>query len=325
VSTKEVDRQLYLLRALAGQKRGRTVEDLTQELEDMGIAVSKRTVYRDIDVLSRHFPITETERDNLSYYGMMEHFKLEDIQCSFDELMALVFINRMLEAFGKDPIVKAGRDLTSRLVSSLPQLQQNYLQGIYQNFRVELPGSQAQGGQIQTFIEAVRQRKEVDIRYHAFNSDEVSRRVIHPYTIYFRQQYYIVAYCTTREAIREFRLDRILDAQMLESIFQPREFRYEDYCQHSWEALKGDKDYQVVLHFAPESSRFIREYHGDKADSLRDLPDGSLEFCKTVSLLDEIFPWVLSQGADVKVVAPEELQVLVQDTIRRQAEQNGLI
>jgi len=317
-----VDRHLYLLRALAGQKNGRTAEDLHRELvEDLEVKITLRSIYRDLNNLSIQFPITEEIRESKTYYAMMDHFKLGDIQCSFDELMSLVFMNRMLENMGTDPISEAGRQLTRRLISGLPELQQRYLEGIYRHFRVELPSRQCSGGQIvQTFIESVRLRKEVRISYHAFNSDEISERIIHPYTTYFRQQYYIVAWCTTRNSIREFRLDRIVEAEQLESEFVVSpEFCYEGYNQRSWNALKGDNDYQVVLRFSSECNRFIREYHGDKADNLRDLPDGSLEFRKSVSILDEIFPWVLSQGPEVEVVAPEELKNMVVEAIREQA------
>lgn len=327
MSSNSVDRHLYLLRALAGWKSGRTAEDLHRELtNELGVSVSIRTVYRDLNALSVQFPITEEVRDNKTYYAMMDHFKLEDIQCSFDELMALVLVNRMLESLGSDPVVEAGKGLTSRLISKLPQLQQRYLNGIYQHFRVEFPGCQTQASKIfQTFIEAVRTHREVKIRYHAFINDEVSERVIHPYTIYFRQQYYIVAWCTARESIREFRLDRILEAEMLESVFtQSESFNYEGYSKLSWGGLKGEQNYNVVLKFTPESNRFIREYHGDKADRMVDLPDGSLEFTKTVSALDEVFPWVLSQGPDVEVVSPPELKDMVVYAIRKQAQKLGI-
>jgi predicted DNA-binding transcriptional regulator YafY len=323
-----VDRQLYLLRALAGRKNGRTAEDLHQELEDnLEVDVSIRSVYRDLDDLSVQFPITDVIRESKTYYSMMDHFKLGDIQCSFDELMALVLMNRMLESLGSDPTVDAGLAVTKRLISGLPELQQRYLGGIYRHFRVELPGSQARGSQIfETFVEAVRCHRAVKIRYHAFISNEISERTIHPYTIYFRQQYYIVAWCTARESIREFRLDRILDAESLETSFtESSDFNYEDYTKRSWGGLKGGRDYQVVLKFTPESSRFVQEYHGDKADSLKDMPDGSLEFYKSVSALDEIFPWVLSQGPDVEVLAPQELKDMVVEAITKQAQKIGLI
>lgn len=328
MSVNNVDRQLYLLRALSSHKHGRTAEDLHRELGDeLEVDVSLRSIYRDLDVLSRQFPITEEIRENKTYYLMMDHFKLENIQCSFDEMMALVFMNRLLESLGSDPVVDAGIKLTSRLVSGLPELQKRYLEDIYRHFRVELPGGRGRGAQvIQTFIEAVRLHREVKIRYHAFNSDEVSERVIHPYTIFFRQQYYIVAWCTFRNSVREFRLDRILEAEQLETGFPVNpEFRYEDYTSRCWAALKGEEDYLVRLRFTPESSRFIREYHAGRADQLKELPDGSLEYSKHVSTLEEIFPWVLSQGSDVEVLAPVELKDAVTETIRAQAQKLGLI
>lgn len=323
----KLDRQLYLLRALDKRKNGRSIVDLHRELTaQLGVEVSVRTIYRDVDDLSLQFPIDEETRENKSYFRLMDHFKLEEMQCSFDELMALVFIYRLLEALGSDPVVDAGLELTGRLIKSLPELQQRYLEELRQHFRVDFSGYQRRDGQIiQTVIEAVRCQKEVRIRYHAFHSDVVSERIIQPYTIYFRQQYYIVAKCTVRNSIREFRLDRVIEAEQLETSFKPDpDFDYEEYIRGCWDALRGEQDYSVVLHFGPEHSRFIREYHGSKADKLTSLPGGGLEFCKRVSTLEEIFPWVLSHGPEVEVIEPAKLKDMVRETVRRQAKRLGL-
>lgn len=113
---------------------------------------------------------------------------------------------------------------------------------------------------------------------------------------------------------------------MLETLFEPDpSFNYEEYSKRCWNALKGEEDYQVVLRFSPGASGFVKEYKGNKADRLKDLPDGSLEFHKSVSMLDEIFAWVLSMGSEAEVVAPEELKSMVTETIREQAKNLGLI
>lgn len=328
MSTNAMVRQHLLLIALAGSKNGRSAEDLHGELEKiLAEEVSLRTIYRDIDDLSRAFPVTEEQRAQKTYYMMLDNFKLEGINCSFDELMAVIFINRLLESLGRDTIIDAGIKLTQRLISGLPQPQRMYLQDIYQNFRVEFPGGEARGAQIiQVFADAIRLQKAVKIHYKSFASGESTERIIHPYTIYFRQQYYIVAWCTSRNSIREFRLDRIQEAEMLGINFeQDPSFDYEEYNKRCWVALKGEEDCKVVLRFTPEYSPFIKEYMGKKADHLEDLPDGGLEYHKTVSMLDEIFAWILSMGPQVEVLAPEELKVMVADSIQKQAENLGLL
>lgn len=328
MSTNAVVRQQFLLRALASSKNGRTADDLHRELsKSLPDEVSLRTIYRDIDDLSAIFPVTEEQRGQKTYYMLLDSFKLEEIYCSFAELMAVIFVNRLLESLGRDPITEAGIKLTQRLIAGLPEPQRLYLQEIYQNFRVEFSGSEGRGAQIlQVFADAIRLQKAVKIQYNAFASGESSERIIHPYTIYFRQQYYIVAWCTSRDSIREFRLDRIQEAEILETYFEPDpSFDYEEYSKRCWLALKGEEDYRVVLRFTPEYSPFIKEYMGNKADVLKDLPDGSLEYHKTVSMLDEIFAWVLSMGTEVEVLAPEELKTMVRDTIRKQAEKLALL
>lgn len=328
MSINPLVRQHFLLRALAGVKNGRCAEDLHREMAaSLTTDVSLRTIYRDIDDLSAIFPITEEQRGPKTYYRLLDHFKLEEIHCSFAELLALVFINRLLENLGPGQVTAAGLGLTQRLIAGLPEPQRLYLLDLYPYFRVEIPGGTGRGVKIiQLLADAIRLKKAVRISYQAFGSDEESQRIIHPYTIYFRQKYYVVAWCTARAALREFRLDRIKEAEMLEILFQPHSsFNYEEYSKRSWEALKGEEDYQVVLRFAATAANFIREYLGNKADRLVDLPDGGLEFYKSVSLLDEISAWVLSMGAEVEVLAPPELQTIIKETVTEQAKKLGLL
>ena len=118
-----------------------------------------------------------------------------------------------------------------------------------------------------------------------------------------------------RKAIREFRLDRILEAQLLETGFQPDpSFNYDDYSTRCWDVLKGEMDYRVVLRFSPEYSRFVRECRGQRADKLVDLPDGGLEFH------NQSAPWRKSSRGcsashQVEMLAPEELKNKVTETV----------
>ncbi|MTI94084.1 MAG: WYL domain-containing transcriptional regulator [Firmicutes bacterium] len=322
------NRQMYLLFTLAELRRGRTAEDLQQDLETvLGVSVSVRTIYRDINELSLTFPITEEVRNGKAYYFMLDRFRLDDVQFTFKELIALMLLQSMLDNLGSDPVIEAGKQLTERFIAKLTPSQQQFLKGLYDYFRVEMPGNWGNKSDLlQLFFEAAFGQQEVEIEYYSFHSDEVMTRIIHPYTIYYRQQYYIVAWCTERKEIREFRLDRVQAARVLDSGFTPDPgFDYESYSKNCWEALKGKASYDVVLRFSPEYSRFIREYHGLRADSLCDLPDGRLEFRKAVSMLDEILPWVISHGPEVEVVAPPELREQVVDTVTRHARQLGLL
>lgn len=327
MSVSPLVRQHFLLRALASSKNGRCAADLHRELvKSLRTDISLRTLYRDIDDLSAIFPLTEEERGQKTYYMLLDNFKFEQILCSFDELMAIIFINRLLENLGSDPITTAGIELTNRLISGLAEPQRLYLMDIYQHFRVEFPGGCRGAQKIQLLADAIRLQKAVRISYRSFGSEGESLRVIHPYKIYFRQHYYVVAWCTARDSLREFRLDRIKDAEMLDIIFVPdSSFDYEEYSKRSWDALKGEGDYTVVLRFSPDSSSYVKEYLGGKADRIEDMADGSIMFYKTVSLLDEIFAWILSMGAEVQVVSPVRLKNMVREVIRLQAERLGII
>lgn len=61
---------------------------------------------------------------------------------------------------------------------------------------------------------AVRDRRQVRIDYFAWTTDEVSRRTVDPWAVRsIEGHWYLTGHCHERDALRHFRLDRILSAE----------------------------------------------------------------------------------------------------------------
>jgi proteasome accessory factor C len=61
--------------------------------------------------------------------------------------------------------------------------------------------------------EAAISDEVIEIRYHSFGKDEVAVRSIDPYSLHARDgHWYLLARCHQADALRHFRLDRILEA-----------------------------------------------------------------------------------------------------------------
>ena len=67
--------------------------------------------------------------------------------------------------------------------------------------------------------EGIHSKKKMKISYYSFNSDRNSERVIHPVAISGKDRYiYLDAFCQTATDYRIFRVDRIVEIELLEEV-----------------------------------------------------------------------------------------------------------
>jgi proteasome accessory factor C len=75
---------------------------------------------------------------------------------------------------------------------------------------------------LEVLSEAVAAHRQVDIEYYAFGRDEWSSRVVDPYAVFSAGgQWYLSAYCHKVDDERLFRVDRVREARLLDSGFDP--------------------------------------------------------------------------------------------------------
>ena len=73
------------------------------------------------------------------------------------------------------------------------------------------------------FAAAITARRRVRIRYHTQSRDETNTRTLDPYRLHNdRGDWYLIAYCHLRHAVRDFLLYRIEDATPLDEHLPPR-------------------------------------------------------------------------------------------------------
>jgi proteasome accessory factor C len=145
--------------------------------------------------------------------------------------------------------------------------------------------------------QAIDGQKKVQIRYAgAGGGDPVARRIQPWQVLVHRGRTYAVAWCELRDGWRRFRLDRILDAELLDEAYEPREdCPYDDVFDQA-----ADPD-EVRVRFAPTVARWIREWAPD-AD-VHD--DGGVTVTYQAASADWLVERVLQYGAEAEVVEPE--------------------
>jgi proteasome accessory factor C len=154
----------------------------------------------------------------------------------------------------------------------------------------------------QRLREAIRTQRQVRLRYHAASHDDVSVRVVDPRAVaHVNGLAYLDAYCHTAQADRAFRVDRVLDAEVLPTAVADPQALPKDLTR---EWFTGGRTTPVTLRLAPEGS-WLPEYVPVREQTL--LPDGGLE----VELDAASHIWILRLlgrlTPDVQVLSPASL------------------
>ena len=124
----QLTREWKLVQLLAGRV-GRTLAQLCVEL-----GVSKRTIQRDIEVLTEAgFPITSEMRNGTVFWHFMEGFHAEaPIALTLTEQMALYFSKGLFKPLQSTPIYESLGSAIQKIGSQLPAQSFKFLRGLDQ-------------------------------------------------------------------------------------------------------------------------------------------------------------------------------------------------
>jgi predicted DNA-binding transcriptional regulator YafY len=165
----------------------------------------------------------------------------------------------------------------------------------------------------------VREGRRLELVYWTASRDATSRRLVDPYhLVSLEGDWYLVAYCHLREAVRMFAPGRIRSLRETGERFErPADFRVGEYLDQGFRALRGEgPPRRVRVRFSPEAARYVRERRWHPSQRLEERKDGRLVVTLTVGHLLEVKRWVLSYGSACEVLEPAELREEVRAEMR---------
>ncbi|HVB43520.1 MAG TPA: WYL domain-containing protein [Streptosporangiaceae bacterium] len=152
--------------------------------------------------------------------------------------------------------------------------------------------------------DALRRRKRLHLSYYVPGRDEATERDADPMRLLVLEgRAYLEAWCRRAEAVRLFRLDRVLALTVLDVAAEvPDEAEQVDVDSGLFRPAAGDLRVEIEL---SDAGRWVAEYY--PCEQVTDLGDGRLH----VVLRTPDTRWVrrlaLRLGEDGRVVAPAEL------------------
>lgn len=273
------------------------------------LEVDVRSVRRYIMMLQDLGIPIEAERGRYGTYRLLRGFKLPPLMFTEDEALALTLGLLAARRLGMAVAAPSVEGALAKIDRVLPEALRERVQSVQETLVLANTSSTGHRSMpdsavVLTLSAAAQQEKQVWMRYHSGQAEE-TERVVDPYGLIFHAGvWYTVGYCHLRQDLRIFRLDRMLQAKLLEEAFtRPPDFDSLDHLRRSIANMPGTWKVEVLLEMPWEEAE--REVPLTMA-MLEQTEDGVVLSCYTQEL-DWMAYFLVSLRCPLIVREPPEL------------------
>ena len=226
---RRADRLFQIVQLL----RGRGTTTAAALGEELG--VSERTIYRDIQDLTRSGMPIQGEAG--VGYALPHGFDLPPLMFTEGELSALVLGASMVQAFADEALAGEARRVLGKVQAALPPRLRPQVE------RTELSASTLHRADLARHLAPLRGaiggRNLIRLDY-VDGKGEVTQRIVRPLGLYFwGTAWTLAAWCELREDFRTFRPDRMGAVEVLAETFEDDPARGLDAFAARMEAARG--------------------------------------------------------------------------------------
>lgn len=310
--------RIYRIDQLLNDRRVVSFQELLDRLE-----VSPATLKRDLAYMRDRLnaPIVyDKELNGYRFEANTENYSLPGLWFSADEIYALLTMQHLLSNLDSDGLLsKHIKPLQSRLLAMLDDAG-NSLEEIQKRVKIEKMGSRAFDLEhFQEIGSALIKRKRLIINYQSRSKDENTTREISPQRlIYYRDNWYLDAWCHEKNGLRSFSVDAIRDIELLEcAAIDVDELELNAELGSGYGIFAGKNIKWAKLKFTPDRARWIAHEQWHPEQKGKFLKDGTYEIELPYSDPREILMEILKYGADVMVLEPEELIEEIQGVLKK--------
>lgn len=229
-----VDRLLAMILYL----QGRRYSSARQLAEHFGL--SERTVYRDLAALGEAgVPISMSAGRG---YRLLADYHLPPVNFTAEEASAILTGGLLLAHHSGENTQRYLQSALSKIRAVSSGVNQPYLDTLPNTMRVTTGNCGAE--ELSLLQQAIVQQQVLTFDYCKYLHTDHQRREVEAHgLIFYLQRWHLIAWCRTRQAFRDFRVDRMQLLQLTNIQFLPRpSFSLEDYIarQMPEPALQGD-------------------------------------------------------------------------------------
>ncbi len=291
------------------------------------LCVSSATLKRDLEYMRDRFnaPI-EWDRvtrgyrfGNESKYG--QRYELPGLWFNASEAHALLTMQHLLQNIEPGILGRQVRPLQTRLQKLLGSADHSATE-VQRRIRIlDMASRKAHVKHFNIVASAVLKRRRLHISYLVRSRNEMTERDVSPQRlIYYRDNWYLDAWCHSRKDIRSFSVDAIHQVLLLNvAAKNVKDSELDTVLASGYGIFSGKKLTMAKLRFTPERARWtaLESWHPNQRGRME--ADGSyiLEF--PFSDDRELIGDILKFGPDVEVLSPQTLRSRVAGRLRASA------
>ncbi len=314
--------RFYKIKELLRQRHVVSFASLMAELE-----VSRSTLKRDMAYLSTRLnnPI-EWSREAGGYRlfesagAADKSHELPGLWFSSTEIHALLTMQHLLAHVDRGGVLMPHIEpLMQRLGALLGHADDDATQVRRRVHIIGLAQRAVQPKHFQRVGTALVQRKRLQISYLARGKGELTQRDVSPLRlVHYRENWYLDAWCHLRKGLRNFAVDSIQDAHLLDTpAVEVSDARLDAIFGPSYGIFSGGRVKWARLRFSPERTPWIKDerWHPKQQGQLQ--PDGSYLLRIPYTDHRELIMDILKHGAHCEVLGPAGLRKLVAEEVGR--------
>ncbi len=300
--------RFYRIRRRLVERGALTRREIEQDLE-----ISHSTFKRDIEYMRDRLNVPiiwSAERQAYLLDADAGAEELPGVWFSPAEIYALLEIEHLLEQLEPGLLGRQLEPVRARLRKLLDSGDKGHHE-IRKRIRVLPMGTRRVNREIfESLSFALLERRQVRIRHLRRQTGEESLRVVSPQRlVHYRYNWYLDAWCHTRNDLRIFAVDAIRAAQALEEpAREVDDDRLDAVLRAGYGIFSGEDTQRAVLRFTAARARWVADEVWHSQQRGRYEPDGSYVLEVPYSQEPELVMDVLRYGSDVEVLAPPSLR-----------------
>lgn len=303
--------RLHRIKYMIQARKCVPIQDFLDELE-----ISKATFKRDLEYLRDRMNASivydrleggyRFDKPNLG-----EKIELPGLWFSEKEATALVLMQHLLDNLDQGGLISAHIDPLAEIIDGI--LGQSEVSAKELRKRIKVFGMSARKSSLENFEEigsALLKRQRLQIVYYSKGSDETTNREVSPQRlIFYRDNWYLDAYCHMRKGLRSFALDGVRQAALHNKKAEEiSEKELQENFAQSYGIFSGKATQRAKLRFTPERARWVagETWHGQQVSSFDKEGNYILEFDYNQD--PELVMEILKHGSGIEVLSPASLK-----------------
>lgn len=310
-----INERIYQIDQLLTGKRSVGFQEMLDRLE-----ISRATLKRDLAYMRDRLnaPIVfdkELGGYRLEKQGPGTQYELPGLWFTAEEIHALLTMQHLLADLDTGGLLGPHiKPLLSRLTAILGT-KDDSMNNLQRRIKFETVGNRKFNlDHFQVVGSSLLRRKRMVIDYMARSKNEFTTREISPQRlVYYRDNWYLDAWCYLKNDLRSFSVDSIKRAEILEKKAEIiSEKKLDEVLGSGYGIFSGTNIKWATLVFSAERAKWVASEKWHPNQKSKFLKDGSFELKIPYTLEHELIMDIMKYGQDVIVTEPADLKRTIQ-------------